>query len=142
MSPAHPKIVRKEVPEMAEYVYPALFHFNEDDGSYTITYPDLPGCVSEGKTLENALYMAQDALGVWLRFLLDDGQTVPAASDLAKVVPDSGEFVNLVRASVQDNRAVRRTVSIPKWMDDKVSESGISLSKVLQDALRARLSAD
>lgn len=127
---------------MAEYVYPALFHFNEDDGSYTITYPDLPGCISEGKTLENALYMAQDALGVWLRFLLDDGQTVPAASDLAKVVPDSGEFVNLVRASVQDNRAVRRTVSIPKWMDDKVSESGISLSKVLQDALRVRLSAD
>lgn len=127
---------------MADYVYPALFHLNEDDGSYTITYPDLPGCISEGKTLENALYMAQDALCVWLRFLLDDGQTLPAASALAQVVPGSGEFVNLVRASVQDNRAVRRTVSIPKWMDDKVSEAGISLSKVLQDALRTRLSTD
>ena len=39
---------------MAEYVYPALFHKN-DDNSYTITYPDLPGCISEGKSLENAL---------------------------------------------------------------------------------------
>lgn len=127
---------------MAEYVYPALFHLNEDDGSYTITYPDLPGCISEGKTLENALYMAQDALCVWLKFLLDDGQALPAASALVQVAPAPGEFVNLVRASVQDSRAVRRTVSIPKWMDDKVSEAGISLSKVLQDALKTRLSAD
>ena len=59
---------------MAEYVYPALFHLNEDDGSYTITYPDIPGCISEGKSLENALYMAQDALCVWLRYLLDEGE--------------------------------------------------------------------
>lgn len=127
---------------MAEYVYPALFHLNEDDGSYTITYPDLPGCISEGKSLENALYMAQDALCMWLRYLLDDGQELPSASGLAQVKPGSGEFVNLIRASVQDNRAVRRTVSIPKWMDERVTAAGISLSKVLQDALNARFSAD
>lgn len=127
---------------MAEYVYPALFHLNEDDGSYTITYPDFPGCISEGKSLENALYMAQDALCTWLRYLLDDGQELPSASELAQVKPGSGEFVNLVRVSVQDRRAVRRTVSIPKWMDERVTAAGISLSKVLQDALNARFSAD
>ena len=46
---------------MAEYVYPAIFHQNKD-GSFTITYPDLPGCISEGKSLGNAMYMAQTCL--------------------------------------------------------------------------------
>ncbi len=126
---------------MAEYVYPALFHLN-DDGSYTITYPDLPGCVSEGKSLENALYMAQDALRVWLGYLLDEKEALPASTAIQQVQAGPGEFVNLIRAVVQENRAVRRTVSIPKWMDDQVTAAGISLSKVLQEALKARLSAE
>lgn len=127
---------------MAEYVYPALFHLNQDDGSYTITYPDLPGCISEGKSLENALYMAQDALRVWLGHLLDHGEDIPAPTALQQVSAGPGSFANLIRAVVREDRAVRRTVSIPKWMDDQVSAAGISLSKVLQEALRARLSAE
>lgn len=124
---------------MAEYVYPAVFHANAD-GSYTITYPDLPGCITEGKSLDNALDMAQDALTQWLSYLTDAKEPVPAASPLQAVRPEEGEFVNLIRATVRDNRAVKRTVSIPKWMDDKVSEAGLSLSRVLQDALKDRLS--
>ena len=124
---------------MAEYVYPAVFHANAD-GSYTITYPDLPGCITEGKSLDNALAMAQDALTQWLSYLTDAKEPVPAASPLQAVRPEEGEFVNLIRATVRDNRAVKRTVSIPKWMDDKVSEAGLSLSRVLQDALKERLS--
>jgi hypothetical protein len=50
-----------------------------------------------------------------------------------------GEFVNLICADVKDGRAVKRTVSIPKWMDDKVVKSGLSLSRVLQEALNERL---
>lgn len=124
---------------MAEYVYPAVFHPNED-GSFTITYPDLPGCISEGKSLANALYMAQSALTQWMEYLTDKAQEIPPASKLQDISIDSGEFVNLVRADVKDGRAVKRTVSIPKWMDDKVSEAGLSLSRVLQDALKDRLS--
>ena len=121
-----------------ECVYPAVFHAN-DDGSYTITYPDLPGCISEGKTLANAVYMAQAALTQWIEYLADKNQAIPKASDLKDIAPDEAEFVNLVRADAKDGRAVRRTVSIPKWMDEKVSESGLSLSRVLQDALSQRL---
>ena len=126
---------------MASYVYPAVFHPNED-GSITILFPDLPGCISEGKSLENALYMAQDALRVWIESTLEDKTPVPSASTLAEVPVGSGEFVNFIRADVKDSRAVRRTVSIPRWMDDKASEAGLSLSRVLQDALRDRLSAN
>lgn len=123
---------------MAEYVYPALFHSN-DDGSFTITYPDLPGCISEGKSLGNAMYMAQSALTQWIEYLADKKQDIPIASNLDSLQAEPGEFINLIRADIKDGRAVKRTVSIPKWMDDRVSETGLSLSRVLQDALRERL---
>ena len=123
---------------MAEYVYPAIFHPN-DDGSYTITYPDLPGCISEGKSLGNAVYMAQTALTQWIEYLTDKKQSIPSASDLKSIDLSPEEFVSLIRADVKDGRAVKRTVIIPKWMDDKVTETGLSLSRVLQDALKERL---
>jgi len=47
--------------------------------------------------------------------------------------------VNFIRADIKDGRAIKRTVSIPKWMDDKAVQSGLSLSRVLQDALSERL---
>ena len=125
---------------MKEYVYPAIFHKN-DDGSYTITYPDLPGCISEGKDLGNAMYMAESALTQWVEYLIDKKKEIPKASMLGTLEVVEDEFANLIRANIKDGRAVRRTVSIPKWMDDAVSEAGLSLSKVLQDALKTRLSS-
>jgi len=122
-----------------EYVYPAIFHRN-DDKSYTIIFPDLPGCISEGKTLGNAIYMAQSALTQWIGYLTDKKQDIPNASPAKKLKAPKGDFVNLIRAEVKNTQAVKRTVSIPKWMDDKVTQSGLSLSRVLQDALREKLS--
>lgn len=121
-----------------DYVFPAVFHANED-GSYTITYPDLPGCVSEGKSLSNAMYMAQSALSQWIGYLAEKNQQIPLATEQKSISTNENEFVNLIRADVKDGRAVKRTVSLPKWMDEKVSESGLSLSRVLQDALSQRL---
>ena len=123
---------------MAEFIYPAVFHGNED-GTYTITFPDFPGCISEGKTLGNAMVMAQSALSQWIEYLTDKKEAIPEASGMQSVEIEEGEFVNLIRADVKDGRAVRRTVSIPKWMDERVSETGLSLSRVLQDALKERL---
>ena len=123
---------------MAEYVYPAVFHPN-NDGTFTVSFPDLPGCISEGKSLGNAMYMAQAAISQWVEYLTDKNQEIPSASDWKEIATGADEFVNLIRAEVRDNHAVKRTVSIPKWMDDKVIESGLSLSRVLQDALKERL---
>jgi len=121
-----------------EYVYPAIFHKN-DDSSYTIVYPDLPGCISEGKNLGNAMYMAQSALTQWIGYLIDKKKETPKASPFEKVKTSKGDFVNLICAEVRDARAVKRTVSIPRWMDDKAIQSGLSLSRVLQDALNEKL---
>jgi predicted RNase H-like HicB family nuclease len=121
-----------------EYVYPAIFHKN-DDKSYTITYPDLPGCISEGKSLGNAMYMAESALSQWIGYLTDKKQEMPNASSPNDIKIGDGEFVNLIRIEIKDSHAVKRTVSIPKWMDDQVVKSGLSLSRVLPDALNERL---
>ena len=122
---------------MAEYVFPALFHPN-DDGSITITYPDLPGCISEGKSLGNAMYMAQSALALWLECALDEKEVIPAASSQKDIPQEGSEFVSLIRADVKDRRAVRKNISIPQWMDEKATQYGLSLSRVLQDALREK----
>ncbi|HCF51498.1 MAG TPA: HicB family protein [Syntrophomonas sp.] len=121
-----------------EYIYPAIFEQNSD-GSYTITFPDLPGCISEGKSLGNAIDMAQSALTQWIEYLIEEKESIPNPRNIKTIKPIKNQFVNLVRANIRDNRAVRRTVSIPGWLDAKATDAGVSLSKVLQEALREKL---
>lgn len=83
--------------------------------------------------------MAQSALTQWGEFLTDKNQEIPDAGELKSIEAGEGEFVSLIRADIKDGRAVKRTASIPKWMDDKVIESGLSLSRVLQNVLKERL---
>lgn len=123
---------------MKEYIYPAIFHKN-NDGSFTVTFPDLPGCITEGKTMGNALKMAQSALTQWIDFLHDEKEAIPEASEYSAITPAEGEAVSLVQADTRDNRAVKRTVSLPKWMDDKLAEAGFSLSKLVQEAGKQKL---
>lgn len=123
---------------MTEYIYPALFHENSD-GSYTVTFPDLLGCITEGKTQGTALRMAQSALTQWIEYLSENGESLPLASAPQSIETGANEFVNLVCADVRDNHAVKRTVSIPKWLDDRASEAGLSLSRILQGALKEKL---
>lgn len=125
---------------MPHYVYPAIFHLNEDE-SYTVIFPDLEGCITEGKNLEEAMGMAQDALAQWLEYLKDKKEIIPAASDIKNLQVEAAEFSTLIRADIRDTRAVKRTVSIPKWLDEQVAEAGLSLSRVLQDALKQKLRA-
>lgn len=123
-----------------EYVYPAIFSKN-DDSTYTITFPDLTGCISEGKDLANALYMAEKALAQWLSYLQDEKEDIPVASDIRDISVDNPAFVSLIKTNVRSNKAVRRTISLPEWMDDEANRAGISLSKITQEALFERLNA-
>ena len=121
-----------------KYIYAALFEVAEECG-YAVSFPDLPGCYSQGDTLSDALEMAQIALTEWIEFLTDKCRIIPEPSNIKDIEVGVNSFVNLICADMRDGRAVKRTVSLPKWMDDKVSESGLSLSRVLQDALSQRL---
>ena len=121
-----------------DYVYAAIFNPNKD-GTFTITFPDLPGCISEGKDLPDALRMAESALSQRIEYMKDSGSEFPEPTEIKKIKVPSGAFANLVRGTIRDNRAIRRTVSIPKWMDEQAGAAGLSLSRVLQEALKSRL---
>ena len=82
-----------------KYVYAAIFTSNSD-GSYTITFPDLPGCISEGKNLYDALEWAESALKEWLEYLIDKNKEIPKASAYMEIHPEEGQFVSMIKAEI------------------------------------------
>lgn len=120
-------------------VYPAIFH--EEDG-FWVEFPDLDGCVTEGDTIEKAMSMAQEALGLWLVSQLEMGNELPAPSPLASIHAEDG-IVTYVSTDVdayrRDTRAVKKMLSIPAWLAKEAEAKNISLSRVLQDALKEQL---
>lgn len=123
---------------MKEFIYPAVFHKNNDK-SFTVTFPDLPGCITEGKSLGSAMKMAQSALTQWIDYLNDEKEPLPVASSYTSLKAADDEIISFIQADIRDTRAVKRTVSLPKWMDDQASEIGFSLSKLLQEAIQKKL---
>lgn len=124
-------------------VYPAVFIPYEDgSGGYAVEFPDLPGCVTGGDTMAEALFMAEDAASGWVLTELEEGKSVPKPSEYEKVHHEKGQMVSLVAidmdayASKYGSKAVKKTLTIPAWLNTFVEEYNISCSKVLQEALR------
>ena len=130
---------------MAKYVYPAIF--TPEDGGFSIRFPDVENCFTEGDDLADALDMAADALCLVLYDLEERQQTIPATSDLSAIQAQlqPGEFVSLVTCDtityrrLHDNRAVKKTLSIPSWLNDMAERAGINFSGTLQEALKQQL---
>ncbi len=122
-------------------VYPACFYQDEETGNYTVVVPDLPGCVTGGPTLADAILMAEDAASGWVLGELEDGKTVPASSPIQEVVPDEGGFVSLLTLDMDTytekygNKAVRKNLTIPAWLNTFAEKQNVNFSQVLQDAL-------
>lgn len=81
---------------MDHYVYPALFESEEGISGFTVTFPDLPGCITEGDTIEEALNMAKEALALHLYGLEEDEDGIPTASDPVKLTGKEGSFFTLI----------------------------------------------
>ena len=122
-------------------VYPAIFH-NENE-SYWVEFPDLEGCNTCGNSLEETMALAQEALGLYLVSISENGHDLPAATKLENVVrPDDGavSYVSVNMDAYRKNtKAIKKTVSIPAWLAEEAEKTNISLSKVLQDGLKERL---
>ena len=122
-------------------VYPAVFRPCEEKAGYTVTVPDLPGCVTEGDTLAGAILMAEDAASGWVLDELEDGNIAPAASPMEAVCVKPGEFVNLLvldmdaYAEKYGGKAVRKNLTIPAWLNTFAEKHQVNFSQVLTDAL-------
>lgn len=123
-------------------VYPACFYPDEEKkGAYAVEIPDLPGCVSGGSTLAEAVFMATDAASGWVLDELEEGKPAPKASPLQEVTPDPGGFVSLLLldmdtyAEKYGEKAVRKNLTIPAWLNTFAEKRQINFSQVLQKAL-------
>jgi len=121
--------------------YPAIFY--EGEGGFTVEVPDLPGCVSEGDTLAEAILMGTDAASGWVLTELEDGRPAPASSPIKKIKPEAGGFVSMLvldmdaYAEKYGNKAVRKNLTIPAWLNTYAESKHINFSQVLQDSLTA-----
>lgn len=128
-----------------KYTFTAIFTPTEDGTEYYAKVPDLPGCVTTGEDLEDAVEQITDAASCWLVVAEDKGNPIPAATAQDAMEHTPGTVFSLIRIdtiayrSLTDTRAVRKNVSLPAWMSDLADKRGINCSKVLQDALRQQL---
>lgn len=122
-------------------IYPAIFTPCEELDGYTVEFPDLPGCVTEGRTLISAFEMGVDAASGWILDEMEDGNDYPAPSDVHEISCPCGSFVNLLvldmdsYAEKYGSKTVRKNITIPAWLNTYGEKKGLNFSKVLQDAL-------
>lgn len=122
-------------------VYPAIFLPWEDGKGYTVEVPDLPGCVTEGATLAEAIFMGEDAASGWVLDELENGNPAPAASNMKDIHPEEGGFVSLLSldmdayAEKYGSAAVRKNCTIPAWLNTFAEANHVNFSKVLTDGL-------
>lgn len=139
-------------------VYPACF-FKEENENYSVIFPDLNYLATCGSTLEEAMSMAIDCLAGYIHWLKQDGDPIPTPSALNDIditaianeiysdSPYKEAFVNLVSVDVEEyakkhfEKSVRKTLTIPAWLNATALEQGINFSQTLQEALLAKIKA-
>ena len=129
-----------------KYVYPAII--SAEEGKFLVSVPDLPGHHTFGDDMADALYMAQDAIEMWLWDAENKYEPIPQASSLKKITkicksPD--QVVSLVAADTDeyrrqnDTRSVKKTLSIPSWLNHKAEMANAPFSQILQQGLKEYL---
>ena len=132
---------------MKTICYPAVFHVAEDVGGYWVEFPDLPGCLTQGKDEYEAYEMAKDVLSLFFDTSHDVYERTFNAPSTCREVLEKypGELVMLVETDADyyarkyNTRAVKKTLSIPQWLNDKATEANVNFSQILQEALMDKL---
>lgn len=131
---------RKTMSKASEYTFAAVFT-REDDGGYSVRFPQLDGCYTQGDDFEEARRMAVDAMSLHLYSMEEDGEEIPD-SDM-DVAVEPGELIVPVTAWMtpfrdeMENRAVKKTLTIPAWLNAAAERrGGVNYSQILQSALK------
>ncbi|MBQ8836250.1 MAG: type II toxin-antitoxin system HicB family antitoxin [Clostridia bacterium] len=128
---------------MKKLFYPAVFQ--KEEIGYSVYVPDIPGCNTQGDTLEEAYEMAFDAIGICVAEEIETKGAVPTPSSPETIDHCEDEFVVLIDFDFDeycrkyDNRAVKKTLTIPAWLNTMAEKSNINFSLILQDALKTKL---
>ena len=127
-------------------VYPAIFTKMNDDGNYyIIDFIDLKNCITEGSTIQEAYYMAQDAMGLFL----DELVKFPEPTlDFSNINLKENQFISFISIDMDyyrkknNNKSIKKTLSIPCWLDTIAEKENINFSQLLQEAIKNKLEID
>jgi len=126
-----------------KYVYPAIF--TTEEGNIMVSVPDLPGLHTFGNSMADALFMAQDAIEMWIWDAENKGEAIPPSSSLkkiAKLCKSPNQILNMVAADTDeyrrqnDTRSVKKTLSIPAWLNHQAEKANAPFSQILQQGLK------
>lgn len=123
------------------FVYPAIFH--QEGNAYWVEFPDLEGCHTYGSSITETMESAQEALAGYLLTLLEQNRPIATPSDISDIYASDG-FSTLVSCDInqyKDTKAVKKTLTIPSWLNERAIAMGINFSQVLQDALLSKIQA-
>ena len=126
--------------------YPAFFSPLENQEGFCVTIPDLYGCVTQGKDLADAIFMATDAASGWILDELEDGNPIPKASHIKDIASDSDNgFVSMLALDIDNyaekfgQNAIRKNCTIPAWLNTIAEKNNVNFSNLLQKALQSEL---
>ena len=127
-----------------KYAYTAVFT-PEEKGMFSVNFPDLQGCYTSGDDIADAIYMAQDVLCLTLYDLEQDKKPIPKASNPHDIKTSGGEFTSIVAVDTEmyrrfyESKSVKKTLTIPMWLNERAERANINFSGILQEALKERL---
>lgn len=129
---------------MKKLFYPAWFRITKD-GAFTVSFPDIPDCLAKGNDLTQAYEMAVDALGLALSGYEKERKTIPSSSLPTMVRPLQDAFLVVIEFDMlaykkrTNPKAVKKTLSIPQWMNEAAMDQGLNFSQVLQEAIMQKI---
>lgn len=115
-------------------IYPAIFH--HENNSYWVEFPNLEGCQSFGDTIEETLSNAKEALAAYCVTLLEQGKKLTIPSNIETIQAPKHAFSSLVEAElITKSQSIKKTLTIPAWLNVAAEAKGINFSGTLQNAL-------
>lgn len=129
---------------MNKLFYPAIFH-KAEEGGFWVTFPDIPECMTQGDDMQQAYEMAVEALGLSVTSMDEDKIELPVASQPDEIQVNKGEFLVVIEFDLleykkkHNARAVKKTLSIPEWLNEAAVQAGLNFSQVLQEALMEKI---
>ena len=122
---------------MKKLIYPGVFY--KDDNSYWVEFPDFEGCQSFGNTLEEIYDNAKEALSAHCVTLLEQGKSLNPPTNIYEIQAPDNAFVSLVDADIiKKSKAVKKTLTIPSWLNEIAENNHVNFSGMLQEALIQR----
>jgi len=127
-----------------KYVYPAVFRSMPQ--GYTVVLPDIDG-TTQGDNLQDSMEMAEDLLCLKLYDIEETGKTPPNSTNIKDIAANTDDIVTLIHVDTDDyrkyykesNRLIKKTLSIPQWINERAEEAKINFSQTLTEALKDKL---